>query len=216
MCPVGGLTLPSGTYAMTGATSALPSSRATLSASAFTRTLCLPSAMCGPFCSVPPMGTRMVVLPARMAAASSGEVKSSSITELGCAVAAAETSSRARMNPGNEQRRIGAFYARDIAFLCRGSTRARPATWHAFAAIMRPLRDKRPRSTAGRPALHGRESGQVRKEAATANACKCRDHGSPPLMVRPAVMSSATPNVRTGIARWHAPALGLAVSEVPR
>ena len=33
---------------------------------------------------------------------------------------------------------------------------------------------------AGRPALQARESGQVRKEAATAKSCKCRDHGSPP------------------------------------
>ena len=51
---------------MTGATSALPSARAIFSASAFTRTLCLPSAMCGPFCSVPPIGTSAVVLPARI------------------------------------------------------------------------------------------------------------------------------------------------------
>src|SRR6185437_8068599 len=36
------------------------------------------------------------------------------------------------------------------------------------------------RSTAGRPALHGREPGQVRKEAATAILCKCRGNGSPP------------------------------------
>ena len=36
------------------------------------------------------------------------------------------------------------------------------------------------RSTAGRPALHGREPGQVRKEAAKAILCKCRGNGSPP------------------------------------
>src|SRR6185503_9804936 len=35
---------------------------------------------------------------------------------------------------------------------------------------------------AGRPALHGSESGQVRKEAATAILCKCRGSGSPPLI----------------------------------
>jgi hypothetical protein len=35
-------------------------------------------------------------------------------------------------------------------------------------------------STAGRPALHGSEPGQVRKEAATAILCKCRGYGSPP------------------------------------
>ena len=33
---------------------------------------------------------------------------------------------------------------------------------------------------AGPPALHGSESGQVRKEAATAILCKCRGKGSPP------------------------------------
>jgi lipid A 3-O-deacylase len=33
---------------------------------------------------------------------------------------------------------------------------------------------------AGRPALHGSEPGQVRKEAATAILCKCRGFGSPP------------------------------------
>jgi hypothetical protein len=38
---------------------------AIFSESTFTRTLCLPSTMCGPFCSVPPIGTMIVVLPAR-------------------------------------------------------------------------------------------------------------------------------------------------------
>jgi len=33
---------------------------------------------------------------------------------------------------------------------------------------------------AGLPALHGSESGQVWKEAATAIFCKCRGSGSPP------------------------------------
>src|SRR5688572_26987767 len=33
---------------------------------------------------------------------------------------------------------------------------------------------------AGPPALHGSESGQVRKEAAKAILCKCRGPGSPP------------------------------------
>jgi hypothetical protein len=36
------------------------------------------------------------------------------------------------------------------------------------------------RSTAGLPALHDSEPGQVRKEAATAILCKCRGLGSPP------------------------------------
>ena len=35
--------------------------------------------------------------------------------------------------------------------------------------------------TAGLPALHGSEPGQVRKEAATAIFCKCRGSGSPPV-----------------------------------
>src|SRR5438128_12013690 len=77
MCPVGGLTCPSGTYASTGATSALPSARAIFSESAFTRTLCLPSAMCEPFCSVPPIGTMTVVLPARIWSRNSVQVSSS-------------------------------------------------------------------------------------------------------------------------------------------
>ena len=47
------------------------------------------------------------------------------------------------------------------------------------AVIMRDC-GSNPRSTAGRPALHGREPGQVRKEAATAILCKCRGNGSPP------------------------------------
>src|SRR3954470_548588 len=40
------------------------------------------------------------------------------------------------------------------------------------------------RTTAGRPALHGSEPGQVRKEAATAILCKCRGSGSPPPLRR--------------------------------
>ena len=38
--------------------------------------------------------------------------------------------------------------------------------------------------TAGLPALHGSEPGQVRKEAATAIFCKCRGSGSPPFFVQ--------------------------------
>src|ERR1043166_1983575 len=40
------------------------------------------------------------------------------------------------------------------------------------------------RTTAGRPALHGGEPGQVRKEAAIANLRKCRGYGSPPPLSR--------------------------------
>src|SRR5690348_2129388 len=60
---------------------ALPSARAMRSLSPRTRTLCLPSAMCGPFCSVPPIGMMTVVAPAAMRAASSGEVSASRKTE---------------------------------------------------------------------------------------------------------------------------------------
>src|SRR3954454_1180301 len=44
---------------------------------------------------------------------------------------------------------------------------------------------------AGLPALQGSESGQVRKEAATAISCKCRGSGSPPYCV-PRTMSQST------------------------
>src|SRR6266508_1717931 len=40
----------------------------------------------------------------------------------------------------------------------------------------------RQRTTAGRPALHGGEPGQVRKEAAIADLRKCRGYGSPPFL----------------------------------
>ena len=68
---------------MTGATSALPSVAAIFSARAFTRTLCLPSAMCGPFCSVPPMGMMMMVFPALVASRTSVQVSSSRKTDFG-------------------------------------------------------------------------------------------------------------------------------------
>jgi len=47
-------------------------------------------------------------------------------------------------------------------------------------------------TTAGRLALHRREPGQVRKEAATANLCKCRGNGSPPFDASRHVAVSAT------------------------
>ena len=77
MWPAGGSIAPSGTYAITGATSALPRLAAMRAASARARTLCLPSAMCGPLCSVPPTGTITVVLPALIASRSSVQVSSS-------------------------------------------------------------------------------------------------------------------------------------------
>src|SRR3989442_11049765 len=75
---------------MTGATRALPRTRAIRSASAVTRALCFPSAICGPFCSVPPIGTMMVVFPSWMTARSSIHVSSSRNTVSGgCANAGA-------------------------------------------------------------------------------------------------------------------------------
>src|SRR5215470_4305981 len=72
---------------MTGATTALPRTRAIRSASTLTRALCLPSARCGPLCSVPPIGTMTVVLPAATAVRNSVHVSSSRNTVSGWAVA---------------------------------------------------------------------------------------------------------------------------------
>ena len=57
--------------------------------------------------------------------------------------------------------------------------RGRGSRWQAerIAGILSPSCIS---TTAGRPALHGSEPGQVRKEAATAILCKCRGSGSPP------------------------------------
>jgi hypothetical protein len=77
MCDDGGDTLPSGTYAITGATSAFRSAAAMRPHKTFARTLCLPSTMCGPFCSVPPIGINTVVWPLRTSACTSGDVRSS-------------------------------------------------------------------------------------------------------------------------------------------
>src|SRR6185436_4042190 len=80
MCCVGGSMLPSGTYASTGATTVWPSCSAMRAASTRTRTLCLPSARCAPFCSVPPIGSRMVVVPCAISSRNSTDVSSSSQT----------------------------------------------------------------------------------------------------------------------------------------
>src|SRR6202043_2347582 len=93
ICPVGGTRAPSGTYAITGATSPLPSARGILSERERTRKLCLPKAICEPFCSVPPIGTMTVVLPARIWSRNSVQVSSSRNT-LSDARAAATLSSR--------------------------------------------------------------------------------------------------------------------------
>ena len=54
---------PSGTYATTGATNVLPSSRAIRSAVTLMMKLCFPITMCGPFCSVPPVAMMTDVVP---------------------------------------------------------------------------------------------------------------------------------------------------------
>src|SRR5690606_253726 len=54
-------------------------------------------------------------------------------------------------------------------------------------------------TTAGRPALHGSEPGQVRKEAATAILCKCRGYGSPPITIRFSPASMPTMNLRRAL-----------------
>lgn len=46
-------------------------------------------------------------------------------------------------------------------------------SWQAFPSVLES-------TPAGLPALQDGESGQVRKEAATAVFCKCRGLGSPP------------------------------------
>src|SRR6266542_1940815 len=57
--------------------------RAIRSESTLTRALCLPSAMCGPFCSVPPIGRIIVVFPVWTNVCSSGHVSSSRKTVSG-------------------------------------------------------------------------------------------------------------------------------------
>src|SRR5689334_20567527 len=112
MCPVAGCTPPSGTYATTGATMALPSPRAIRSASARTRALCLPSAMCGPFCSVPPIGTITVVIPASIAARNSVHVKSSRNTLSGVLAADAEDTTATMHVTASHTAKRGASLAR--------------------------------------------------------------------------------------------------------
>src|ERR1051325_524961 len=93
---------------MTGATKALPRARAIFSLSALTRTLCFPSATSGPLCSVPPMGMRIMVLPAATCSRSSVHVSWSMNTDradcaktCGAAARQRQTKSRtARPLPG--------------------------------------------------------------------------------------------------------------------
>src|SRR3954470_10988024 len=96
--PCGGSYLPSGVKLIGEVTSALPRRCAMVWALANTRKLCLPVAMAGPFCSVPPLGTMTVVFPAAMASRISYDVIRS-IRTLSAAVAGAprqRTAIRAR------------------------------------------------------------------------------------------------------------------------
>ncbi len=62
------------------------------------------------------------------------------------------------------------------------------------ASRLTPYASRLSFSMAGLPALQGSESGQVRKEAATAITCKCRGLGSPPLSVRRGGRSGSAPS----------------------
>src|SRR5215470_13355345 len=73
----------------------------------FTRTFCLPSAMCGPFCSVPPVGRMIVVLPPRIASRTSVQVSSSRNTVSGgWAEAPGEDTTRVVNTSGTSVQRI--------------------------------------------------------------------------------------------------------------
>ncbi len=74
---VGGSISPSGTNGTIGATRASPSLRAIASVVARSTTLCLPATRYGPFCSMPPVATIAVFLPALMASRTSIQVMSS-------------------------------------------------------------------------------------------------------------------------------------------
>ena len=74
-------------------------------ASTLTRALCLPSAMCGPFCSVPPIGTMTVVLPAWISSRSSVQVSSSRNTLGGAGAAATWDAAGRRGRKAARQRR---------------------------------------------------------------------------------------------------------------
>ena len=76
------------------------------SASALTRTLCLPSTMCGPFCSVPPIGTMTVVFPARIWSRSSVQVSSSRNTVAGAAAGTPVAAASRKRAPNHGAARI--------------------------------------------------------------------------------------------------------------
>src|SRR4030095_7093288 len=103
--------------------------------SARTRVLCLPSAMCGPFCSVPPIGRMIVVLPAATSARSSGHVSSSRKTVSGVCASAAATS-RART-----VRRAAEVFTLGLPFLynARGARTQRSTRGPGLAGRARPV-----------------------------------------------------------------------------
>src|SRR5581483_10166863 len=106
MWPVGGATPPSGTYASTGDTSVWPSARAIASARTCTRTLCFPSARCGPFCSVPPVGTMTVVVPVRTSSRTSVQVSRSSHTVSGVAARAGDVATTSATSTSGTMLRV--------------------------------------------------------------------------------------------------------------
>src|ERR1043166_6422125 len=83
MWPVGCCQLPSGTYVTMGATIALPSARAILSAQYSVAYLCSAIDIWGPFCSVPAVPMIAVVLPFLIRRASSSHVSCSRKTVSG-------------------------------------------------------------------------------------------------------------------------------------
>src|SRR5438552_10634714 len=70
------------------------------------------------------------------------------------------------------RRRVAAPFRRARNIACRTGVVRRYNECASTLAVQR--------TTAGRPALHGGEPGQVRKEAAIADLRKCRGYGSPP------------------------------------
>ena len=75
---------------------------------------------------------------------------------------------------------------------------------HRLASPIMMRRSTRQRSTAGRPALHGGEPGQVRKEAAIAILCKCRGPARhPSLRVSSASMLRCPPPRRSCTSLVH-------------
>src|SRR5436190_23659528 len=93
--------------------------------------LCLPLAICGPFCSLLPTKTIAVDLPAAMASRTSGQVRSSTKTERACALAGAAdaasrgAASRATSNSAFLTKRLREMESR--LSICQASDMARAA-----------------------------------------------------------------------------------------